>query len=54
MPKTRQNLSEVSQLRMTKELYDKIEHAAVEDDRPMANMIRVLLTEALKNRKAGK
>lgn len=53
MPKTAQNLEKVSQLRMTQEMYDDLNELALEDDRSMANMIRVLLDEAIYYRKLG-
>jgi len=53
MPKTRQNLSRVSQLRMSEDLYNSLEQLSLDEDRPMANMIRVLLAEAVHYRKIG-
>jgi len=53
MPKTKQDLSKVSQLRISEKTYDEIEKLAIDDDRPMANMIRVLLDEALYYRRIG-
>lgn len=53
MPKTRQNLEKVSQLRMTKEMYDELTQLANEDERHMANMVRILLKEAIFYRQIG-
>ena len=53
MPKTKKNLSKVSQLRMTEEMYTKLEQMALDDDRPIASMVRVLLDEAIYYRGIG-
>lgn len=53
MPKTKQNLSKVTQLRVTESLYEELERLSLDEDRPMANLIRVLLDEALYYRKIG-
>ena len=53
MPKTRENLSKVSQIRLTEEMHQCLNSLAIEDSRPMANMIRVLLDEAIYYRKIG-
>jgi len=53
MPKTRQKLSKVSQLRMSDDLYNSLQQLALDEDRPIASMIRVLLVEAVHYRKIG-
>jgi len=53
MPKTKQNLSKVTQLRVTESLYEELERLSLDEDRPMANLIRVLLDEALYYRRIG-
>ena len=53
MPKTTENLSKVTQLRMTEEMYNQLAELGIEDGRSMANLIRVLLDEAIHYRKIG-
>ena len=53
MPKTKQNLSKVTQLRVTESMYEVLERLSLDEDRPMANLIRVLLDEALYYRQIG-
>ena len=53
MPKTKENLTKVTQLRMTETMYDDLTDLAAEDGRTMANLIRVLLDDAIYYQKIG-
>jgi len=53
MPKTKINLTKVSQLRMTEEMYGKLEDLAFEEGKSMASMIRELLAEVIEYREIG-
>jgi hypothetical protein len=53
VPKTRENLNKVSQLRLTDEMYEQLQELATEEERPLAGMIRALLKEAIYYRKIG-
>ena len=53
MPKTRENLIKVSQLRLTVEMHEQIQELAAEEGRPLAGMIRELLKEVIYYRKIG-
>ena len=53
MPKTEQRLSKVTQLRLTESMYDELKRLSDDEDRHIANMVRVLLNEALYYRKIG-
>ncbi len=53
MPKTKKNFTRVTQLRMTEAMYDELTELAAEDGRPMANLIRVFLDDAIYYRKIG-
>jgi len=39
--------------KITPEMYAELQDLAEEEDRPLSNLVRVLITEALFHRKAG-
>jgi hypothetical protein len=53
MPKTKENLDKVTQLRMTEEMYSQLDQLMTEEGRSMANLIRVLLSDAIYYRNIG-
>ena len=45
--------TELVSTKITPEMYTELQALAEEEDRPLSNMVRVLITEALFHRKAG-
>ena len=45
--------TELISTKVTPEMHSELQDLAEEEDRPLSNMVRVLITEALFHRKAG-